>query len=77
MSSTEKLTRLDVACARVGASPETDRLCDGIEAAWKALEEITKREGPYSQDRQTHAENCVESMAEIASAALPADEGGG
>ena len=41
--------------------------CDALRAA---LEEITKREGPYKMDRLKHAEATIEAMAEIARQAL-------
>jgi len=35
-----------------------------------ALKEITKKKGRFSNDRLTHASNCVEDMAKIAENAL-------
>lgn len=36
----------------------------------EALKEITKREGPYSRDNLTHAENVIDNMTKIAEKAL-------
>ena len=54
-------------------------LLDALRAARAALEEaraaltrIAKREGPYSVDRLTHAENTIDAMARIAEEALAA-----
>lgn len=35
-----------------------------------SLQEIAKRDGPFSRDRETHALNCIENMGKIADAAL-------
>ena len=36
----------------------------------EALEEIVKKEGPFSQDQLTHAGNVIENMASIADKAI-------
>ena len=41
----------------------------------EALREIAKGEGPFSTDRLTHAENCIEAMQEIARVAIAKAEG--
>ena len=41
-----------------------------IERLREALARIERAEGPYSTDRETHAMNCIESMAAIAQKAL-------
>ena len=48
-----------------------------IERKDEALREIAQGSGPFSRDRLTHAENTIESMKELARAALaPLPEGG-
>ena len=37
-----------------------------LERAEDALREIAKKEGPFAVDRLTHAENTIDTMAEIA-----------
>lgn len=44
--------------------------CEYCEPLLKALKEITKGEGAFSQDRLTHATNTIENMKDIAQAAL-------
>lgn len=41
-----------------------------IEYYRKALDEISQGKGPYSRDPLTHADNCVNSMKDIAKKAL-------
>lgn len=47
-----------------------DALVKQRDALLDALEEISKGEGPYSNDRLDHAENTIESMIQIAEAAI-------
>ena len=42
----------------------------------EALEEIAKKEGPFSTDQLTHAGNVIESMASIAEKVLEQVKGG-
>ncbi len=41
-----------------------------LESIERALKEITRKTGVFSMDPETHARNCVENMAEHATAAL-------
>ena len=42
----------------------------------EALENIAKAEGPYSRDSLTHAENVIEAMVKLATAAIRQANGG-
>lgn len=48
---------------------------DALAALTKALAEIAEGRGAFSRDPLTHAENTIDSMKEIARAALAATEG--
>jgi len=62
-------------CLREKKEPPACPRCARLE---EALREIAKGAGPYSMDRLTHAENCIDAMKELAEAALrPAGERGG
>lgn len=51
-------------------NPDGPAAADTIEALYEALTEIAKGEGPFSRDPLIHAENCIESMKDIAHAAI-------
>ena len=53
-----------VGCATIEAQAER------IDKLVEALEEIEKGEGPFARDQLKHAENTIESMKQIARAAL-------
>lgn len=53
---------------------ENARLKSSRDRLLEALKEISKREGAFSRDPLTHAENTIDSMAGIAEAAIKAAE---
>ena len=56
--------------SEAGISPEQAGTNFGVAYLRAALREIAKARGAYSRDPLTHAGNTIESMAEIAKAAL-------